>query len=348
MNMIRSLVRRLWPTLSVMGPAPAAPKKDGPASLESSDRGMFDDPDGADAAGDEDPEAGSEDGEEPQGDEDGDDADAEPDGDGEDARDTRAEDEDVETDDDEEEPADGEDDDDGEGEDGADAGDDDAATALRASWESRLDVAARTAGDDRPRLNISRLSLTADARKKFDELRAGDEDGKKDADAIFEVAMDACLQVLGTYHDDVAKPAGQRVEAKVRNIQVGRRLAEFRKSVGAALTPKVEKRMADVYQAWAQKYGWRAVDDVPLADLFRMAGGRKAKAKPAAGKKPAADPAERAREQKRAALGAAGGPRALGRTRPEGGGAAPKGKEDRALREFAQDVRGRTPFFTLG
>ena len=99
MNIIRSFVRRLWPMLSVMGPAPTTPKKE-PATLETGDRGMFDpdpseggdegdpagdegDPEAGDGAGDEDPQAEGEDG-------------AGEDPDAEDARDAKAEDEEEE------------------------------------------------------------------------------------------------------------------------------------------------------------------------------------------------------------------------------------------------------------
>ena len=348
-----TILKRIRALLTTMGPAPAkpAPKAGEKPSLPEGDRAMFDDPDGEPAgdepidedpqgdAGDDpagDPEAGDEGGEDPA---DGDEPDGEEDPD---ARDTRAEDEDAdeETDGDE----DGEDED-SEEEDGEDA--DDASTALRTSWETRLEAAARGAGDSRPRLNLSRVTLREDAKKKFDELRAKGADGEHDAEAIFEVAMDAAFQVLGAYHDDVAKPSTEHVEKNLRNVQVGRTLNAFRKQMGASLTPAVEKRMAALYTAWAGKYGWRETDKVPLHDLFRMAGGRKVKAT-AAGKAGSKDPAAAAKAQKREALGAAAaGPRALGRTRPEGG-SRPPAKEDKALREVAEQNRSNRPFFVLG
>lgn len=351
-----TILKRMRALLTILGPAPAKPpaKPAEKPTLRDGDRAMFDDPDGEPtgdepldedpqgAADDEpagDPEAGDEGGDEPAGDE------PEGDEDGEDARDTRSEDEDADgedADDDADEDEDPEGDEDGEDDDA-----DDASTALRASWETRLDASARASGDTRPRLNLSRVTLRDEAKRKFNELREKGTDGEHDAEAIFEVAMDAAFQVLGAYHDDVARPTSEHVEKNLRNVQVGRTLNAFRKQMGASLTPAVEKKMAALYTQWAGKYGWRETDKVPLRDLFRMAGGRKAKAAPA-GKPGAKDPAAAAKAQKREALGAAAaGPRALGRTRPEGGSRTPA-KEDKALREVAEHNRSNRPFFVLG
>ncbi len=314
------ILSSLWSVLSTMGPAPAkAPE--GPKSLEPGERGMFEDPEGEPEAPQEEPEEEPE--ETPE----------------EEPEETpRAEREESDEDEDEEEaPA----------EEDADEEEDDTALSLRESWETRLEADARANPEAAPRLNLGQTGLREAARKKFEELREKDPDGKFDADAMFEVALDAALQVVGSYHDGVAAPAGDRVEKGLRNVQVGRTLTSFRKEAGERLTEGVERKMADLYQGFATKYGWRRADKVPLKTLFRMAGGSLKGGK--AGTKPAAKAGDEdtATSQKRAALGAAGGPRALGRTRPEGG-AGPARKEDRALREHHNDARDRSPFFTLG
>lgn len=348
-----TIFQRWWTVLSVLGPtappAKGAKAETGPKSLEPSERGMFDDPEGEEPAGDEAEAEGDEtrsqaddagaepDGNEPEGDEPEGDA---PEGDepeGEEPRAERTEEDDPDAD----EPE-AEDDDEDE---------DDTALSLRASYETRLEADAKANPDQRPRLkSVGAIALRAEARKRFDEIRSrqvgeNEDAGKHDAEAMAEVALDIALQVVGAYHDDVAAPTGDRVEKGLRNVQVGRTLNEFRRKMGDRLPEKVEQRMAAIYLELAGKYGWRRADSVPLKALFRMAGG--SFKKPAA-EKPAGEPKgdDKANRQKRAALGAAAaGPRALGRTRPEGG---ERRKEDRALREFAEDNRARAPFFTLG
>ena len=335
-----TIPKRLWLLLTALGPAPAKTAEGGPKSLEASDRGMFDgdgdepdadEPEGDDPKGERDePDADEPEGDEPDADEpEGD----EPEGDEPDG--ARAKKDDDDDDDDADEP-----DEDEEPE------EDDTALSLRESWEGRLEADARANPEAAPRLASSNWGLREQAKKRFEELREKDADGKFDADAMFEVALDAALQVVGSYHDGVAAPSGDRIEKGLRNVQVGRSLTSFRKEAGERLTSGVEQKMADLYQGFATKFGWRRADKVPLKTLFRMAGGSlkgKAAAK-SSGKEPEAD--DTATRQKRAALGAAAGPRALGRTRAEDGAGKPR-KEDRALREFSSDARARAPFFTL-
>lgn len=354
-----TLLNRLWSFLTAFGPAPAgngAATESGPKSLEASDRGMFDaDEDDADErderdepqdggkGGRERSDAGGERDERDEPDERDEDREGEEDADDEQdgARSERTE---EDEDDDADRADESDEDDDGE--------EDDTALSLRESWEARLEADARANPEAPPRLASQNWGLREAARKRFAELRdkEGGEDGKFDAEAMFEVALDAALQVVGSYHDGVAAPAGDRTEKSLRNVQVGRALTAFRKTMGERLTEGVEQKMATLYGEFAQKFGWRRADKVPLKTLFRMAGGSLKGKAAAAGKKPSGKGADEgedtANRQKRAALGAAGGPRALGRTTPEGGGS--RRKEDRALRDFHEDVRARSPFFTLG
>lgn len=326
-----NLLNRLWSLLSVFGPAPAADAgkgdaKAGVSETRQMDRGPFDsdEPDEA-----EEPEAEeSETEEEPEAEGDEQPADDEPE------EDAEGEEEQPEAAADEE---DGEDEEDDEGED-ADEEDDDTALSLRESWETRLAAEAAPAA---PRIDVDRAALREEARKRFAELRDKGENGEHDAEAMFEVALDAALQVVGSYHHGIAAPTSERVDKTLRNVQVSRSLASFRREVGERLTPAIEQKMAEVYTDFAQKHGWRKADKVPLKHLFRMAGGRmKGSPKKSAEAKPADDTAKK---QKREALAAAGAPRSLGRTRPEG----KKAPKDRALVEFAHEVRERRPFFSL-
>jgi hypothetical protein len=252
------------------------------------------------------------------------------------------------------------DDDDGDDADGDEADEEDPDEAasdpgvlsLRRTWEQTLEQAATSARQDRPVLQgIDRLKLSEKARERFEKAREADKEGANDGEAIFEVAVDAVLQTLGAYHDQIAAPAGERVEKNLRNVSVGRTLSSFRKEMGERLNPAIEKRMAALYLEWADKHGWRAADKVPLADLYRIAGGstKKPKAKASAkGKRKDDDRRERQDREKREAAGIGRGPRRLGRTSPDGSGKGKPSREDAPLHEFAQDVRGRKPFFMLG
>ena len=332
------LLRRLWSLLTSIGPAPAGGKGSGAApTLEEGARGPFDDPDGGDG-GEAEPAADDRDEGDGEADPEGRQDDEPPAGDNDDeAGDDDSGDEDDDS-------ADADADADAEDEDEDEDEDDDAGMALRSSWEARLATASATRGDERPRIPLNGVRLGDEARKRFDEARKA-EDGEKDADAIFEIAMDAVLQTLGVYHDNVAKPKHETAEKSIRNVQVGSRLNTFRKAVGDSLTPKIERKMAEVYQEFAAKHGWREADAVPLTDLFRMAGGRM----PKKGKKPAAQkPEDKAARAKAAALGAARGPRALGGgNHPNARGGKPKDPEERALASFRETVRDSSDFFTL-
>lgn len=348
-------IRRLLAVLSTMGPAPAGggaaatdrgARDEGVGETRDGDHGIFgddaDEPGEGDAdeeeaqegaRGESEEEAGEEESDED--DDAGEETDEDDDGagDGTDA-DASAEDEDEEEAGEEDEDAD--EDDDYEPSDGA--------VALKESWNARLQSAAKGRGDERPRIDLSKVSLREEAKKRFADLRDADENGAKDPEAMFEIALDATLQVLGLYHDGVAKPRAEKVDQSIRNATVGRSLATFRRKMGERLTPAVEQRMADLYKGFASEHGWREADSVPLKDLFRMAGGsfKKPAGKPGKG---AAKPGDKAERQKRGALGAASGPKALGRTRPDGDAGRPK--VDKVLQETHRDNRGRAPFFSF-
>lgn len=318
------ILSSLFDLLSTFGPtAPAAPKAEsGPKSLEASDRGMFDDPEGDPEVAGAEPEE-PETPEEPQAE-----APEEPEGEQDEEPQASAEESDEDEPEATEEPEDEDE-------------DDDVALTLRTATEARLDANARANPQTGARISIDKIRLRDDAKKRFQEIVDKDDEGKMDAEGIFEIAMDAALQTLSAYHQEVASPSGEKVSKEVRQIRVGRTLNAWKKQMGERLTTEVETKMGSIYKEFAEKYGWREADTIPLKTLYRMAGGR---GKGAAKAAPAADPAK---AQKAEALGAAAKPRTIGRTTPEKGAEGPK-KEDRALREFAQDARARRPFFTLG
>jgi hypothetical protein len=323
-----NLLKAFWTLLTVLGPAPVKPP---PAEAgPSSGHGMFDAPDGDEDEAEAAPEATADEeadaGEEPEA--------VEP----EEA--AEAADEDADEDEDEEEEAEETEDED---EDEDEEEDDDAAIALRASHRARLQASAGQYAPATPRIALDSVKIRDAARKRFAELQ-GDESGKSDADAIAEIVKDVAIQILGSYHDGFTAPAVDRMEKAARNAQVGGALASFRKDVGEALTPAIEKRMAKEYLDFAETHGWRAADSIPLRDLFRMAGGKVAGKR---GKVSGAAKAEaKARKQKEAALAAASGPRPIGRTTPKGE-RKPKG-DDKVRAETARSLIAQRPFFQMG
>lgn len=254
--------------------------------------------------------------------------------------DSEEEDDEDEGDDDDE---DGDDDDDEDDEDGDDDDLDTSAQLLDAKWEATLS-AQHARGEGRqaqPTLALDKMALRKQARERFKEIREKDEEGAHDDEAIFEIAIDAAVQVMASYHYDHAAPEAEKMTKGLRNAQVNARLGTFNKSAGEALTPKIEKRMAAIYTAKAEKYGWRNADAVPFDQLFKMAGGTM----PKKGKGSKAK--RQAERQKAKDLGATHTPRRVT------GGAPKRGKKLSAdeKRERSGDEAARKsmePFFSMG
>lgn len=343
---MKSLLHSLWILLTCLGPAPV--KEATSEAGAPSGRGMFDAPDDDDdgdddAARSEVEEEEVEDLDDDQdADDDADDQDDDQDADDQDDAEESEEDEDLEDDDEEEDDEEEEDEDDEEEEDDEP---DEAAQALRQSWEARLQTSPDP--DPAPRLNVDGVSLREEARERFARLRDKGDEGEHDADAIFEIAMDAVAQTLGAYHNQVAAPGSEKVSKTLRNQQVGRNLREFRAEVGERLTPAIEDRMGAIYTEIADSQGWRKADQIPLKDLFKMAGGRLSKPRGKKAKRSKAKKKTRAQRQKQEALAATRGPKAIGRTSPGKG----KGKgrtQNKELAETAEHIRSTRPFFSLG
>lgn len=317
-----------------IGPAPKgegeeggddAAGDEGDGADEGAEPGFFDpDPD--------DPDEDEADGGEPEGgDDDDDDEDEEEDGD-----------EDEEGEEDEGDDGDDEEDEDEEDEDSV------RAELLDTKWEAELAAkAGRGEGKEpKPTLALDKMGLRDQARARFAAIRDKDDDGEKDPEAIFEIALDAAVQVIASYHYDHAGPQSEHMTKGIRNAQVSARLGTFTKEMGEALTPKIERKMAAIYSAKAEKHGWRNADSIPFEDLYAMAGGKPVKGKKS--KKSAASKAKRkAARQKAKDLGATHTPRRVAGGRPsKGKKLTAEDREEKAISKSLQ--RSEDSFFNLG
>lgn len=318
-----NLLLRLWAFLTVLGPS--APAASPPKEPEATDRGPFDPPEG-----EEDDPATLEADDAGEPDEDADDEDLEDDGAAELQADDEG-DEDADDEDDEEEAPEDEDEEESDADFDLDAG----AHSLIQSWEARLSALPAPAP---PRIPLGDLRVSPEALERFNALRSKGENGEYDAEAIQALIEDVGFQILDRYHQAVVNPMSGTVDGTARNLRRSRELRALRREFGKAITPKVEKRMADLIVRFQQTYGAQRADRIPLKQLYRMAGGKSVK-------QPKAKGAEaRAQSHKRAALAATRGPRATGALRPDNR----KPTKDKALLDFSQDVRASGSFFSLG
>lgn len=315
-----NLLLRLWAFLTVLGPS--APAASPPKEPEATDRGPFDPPDG-----EEDDSATLDADDADEADEDAADEDLEDDG----AAELQADDEDDEDADEEDEEEAPEDEEESDADFDLDAG----AHSLIQSWEARLSALPAPAP---PRIPLADLRVSPEALERFNALRAKGENGEHNAEAIQALIEDVGFQLLDRYHQAVVNPMSGRVDGTARNLRRSKELRTLRREFGKAITPTVEKRMADLIVRFQETYGAERADRIPLKQLYRMAGGK-------AVKQPKGKGAEaRAKSQKRAALAATRGPRATGALRPD----TRKPKQDKALLDFSQDVRASGSFFSLG
>lgn len=219
---------------------------------------------------------------------------------------------------------------------------------LEERWVTKLERRIRDADDElvppKLQLGLQGVNLRDDAFKRFKEaLEAEGDDSKAQANAAFEVAIDAVAQVLGLY--DVHRHQ-RDYEGLARRVGAGdlrTHLSAFEQTPeGQAMSasPKLRKRMAKKFDAVQRRLGWRAAMAIPPQDYFKMAGG---KVKSAKGEDAGAAETKSKRQKKRA-LGAAAAPRG-GRSTRAGAQKRREQDPDERYGKFLEE-RAR-PFFSL-
>lgn len=216
--------------------------------------------------------------------------------------------------------------------DGADDEDDDGvdpavALSLRRNWESRFDASANEKDPDPlAMVKSSKFAasddLKARVRKAFEEER--------DLDAIVEIVTEAIPHYLKSYDDSRINPTLTEAQINARNARVVSSIREFDEKNPGARTPAITKRMADLYEAIKEKYGYKKADQIPVEDWFYMAGGRLKKQPKSGGTKTKAAPTkvDQEEERKAAALAAAKGPERIGKKSAPGKGRKPSEADD--------------------
>lgn len=312
MRSLRSFLHALWAMVAILGAGQAATDQD----VDTWDDDLGADPDDF------------EDGEDPDGDDEED-----PD-DQDDEDEVGDEDEDEEGEEDEEE------------EEGDEEGEDDEPdenAQLVADLEAnRIEKELREGKYQPPALKVSLndLNLREEAYGRFQKaLAEGDDEKHAQANAIFEIAMDAVAQSLGMYHQHGVEPRlSEAREAKLERMS-DRLTQEFKATPeGRAMArdEKLSQRMAQHFNAFAHKYGREAALSVPFKRYFKMAGGK-------VGKGASSQRGKGGRRRGTAAQGSAvprGGRRTTGRA-----AASSRKSEDQMMLEHIQ--REGQDFFTV-
>jgi len=199
--------------------------------------------------------------------------------------------------------------------------------SLNELWDGRLERAAE-AGEGqsvRPNVKLGEVKLRKEGLAKFKEILAKEgEDAEVQAEAIFEVAMDAAIQTLTAYDSQhVQKHLGGMSEKQMQS-ELDARWEEFTGTPAgkiAAADEKLRGKMQEVWNAKVKKAGGskELAMRISMKDYFRLAGGRVTKKALAAlraqgdapapkGKKKSA--ASKAKKRKAADLAASRSPRA--------------------------------------
>lgn len=254
-------------------------------------------------------------------------------------------------DDEEEEDEDLDDEEDEEEEDEEDEGDEEdeeveyrlpqKALDLQDRWATRLERGIRERDEDLVpptlQLGLKEVALSDDGRKRFKAaMEKAGEDADAQADAAFEVGMDAVIQVLGLYDRHRLEPRVSSGERRVSKKSYDRAVDEFRKSPEGKAMRKdrdLQDRMSQLFDNVEKRYGWRAAFSIPQEEYFQMAGGDvKAKGKGKGKKKRSA----RKRDKDRA-LGAASAPRGGRPTGPRAGKRRAPKDEERVFGEYLKE-----------
>ena len=228
--------------------------------------------------------------------------------------------------------------------------------SLNELWDARLERAAASGEGQgiKPNVKLGNVKLREDGLKKFKEILAKEgDDAEVQAEAIFEVAMDAAIQTLTAYDSQhVQKHLGGMTEKQMQS-ELDARWEEFTQTPAGRIAKEDEGIRQKMQEVWNDKVA-KAGGSKELAmrisykDYFRLAGGRVTKkALDALGDAPAPkakkSAASKAKKRKAEALAAARSPRAK---RTAGLGQRRKAKTDEE--ESAEYIAASDePFFSV-
>ncbi len=262
---------------------------------------------------------------------DDDDSDSDNDDDSDDGDDDEEDEDDDDDDDDDDEDAESTDDDtDSEGAGGEERVDPAISLTLQRNWEGRMEVASKqTRPDPLAVIRNSNLEIPEATRAKVTKLF----EEEKDIDAIATVLQELAPALFSAYDEARVAPVMDAAEITSRAQRLERGVTDFDKSYPGARTDDINQAMADKYDEFKQKYGYKAADAVPVDDYFVMAGGVLPKKKAESKKKPkrkGKSRKARAEEEKRRSLSTTREPSRVARPKnPKGGkGRRRKSTED--------------------
>lgn len=225
--------------------------------------------------------------------------------------------------------------------------------ALSELWDTRLEKAA-AAGEGaslRPNVKLGDVKLRADGLAKFKEILSKEgADADIQAEAIFEVAMDAAIQTITAYDaQHVQTHLGEMSKAQQKR-ELDRRYEEFSETPEGVVMnadPALKKKMQEVWNEKVEKAGGSTelAMRISYKDYFRLAGGRvtkKALREAKAGKS-SKKAAKKPARSKTKAIAAGRSPRARQAT----GIAKPRVKKSDE-RESAEHIAASSePFFSV-
>lgn len=168
----------------------------------------------------------------------------------------------------------------------------------------RMERAAREETGGIPALNVKlgEVQIRSEARARFKKVLEKDgDDAEIQAEAIFEVAMDAAMQTMEQYHSqDVAPRLTTRLEANQAATLNSRYEAFVKTPEGAKMNADktVRDEMQRRWEADKQKHGVSAAMKLSYKDYFRLSGGKVTKAERAAHTKGTAAPKKAAKKAK--------------------------------------------------
>lgn len=188
-------------------------------------------------------------------------------------------------DEEEEDEEEGEDDDEDEDEEDDEEEDDDGDPSLeflRERFVSKLKKGVEAGQYHGPRkldLGLGEVKLRDEAFGLYQKALEGkdDDDPRATAAAMFEVAMDATIQVLSRYHQHGPEQDVKRLHARISKGTIESRKAAFAKTAeGKAVqkNPRLAQRMARFYESVVQEVGEDAALSVPFEKFFRLCGGK--------------------------------------------------------------------------
>lgn len=233
--------------------------------------------------------------------------------------------------------------------------------SLNELLDGRIDraIASGEGRGVKPNVKLGGVKLRAEGLAKFKAILAKEgDDSDLQAEAIFEVAMDAAMQTLGAYDDQHVQGHLERLGKSQMQSDVDSRWNEFLKTPAGRIANSSKKIREGMQAAWTKKVekagGSRELAlRISMKEYFRLAGGRVTKKALAAlkdtdGDAPAPKVKKKSRASKKAskrkadALAASRRPKAR-RTAGLGQQRRAKSEEQESMESILSDQ----PFFTV-